>query len=199
MEFMQIAKSRYATKKFNSQMVPKEKIEQLEEMIRLSASSFGVMPWQVKVIADAATKEKLAPASFNQQQITTCSHLFVFCADTDLEGRAKSLYGAMRTSGVPAENLAGFAKYLDGFITTLPSDQRLSWAQRQLYIAVGNAINGAKALGFDSCPMEGFDPAAYGKILGLPANLTPSALVTVGYAADVARPKVRLEKKDLFF
>lgn len=199
MDFMQIVKDRYATKKFDNKKVPQEKIAELEEMIRLSASSFGLQPMHIKVVSDAETKEKLLPATWNQPQITTCSHLFVFCADTDLESRAKLLYAAMRSAGTPAGNVEGFSKMLDGFIANLAAEQRLPWAQKQLYIAVGNALNGAKALGFDSCPMEGFDATAYGKILGLPAHLVPSVLVPVGYPADVPGKKVRLNKSDLFF
>lgn len=196
---MQIVKARYATKKFDGKKVPQEKIAELEEMIRFSASSFGLQTYRIKVITDAATKEKLLPATWNQPQITSCSHLFVFCADTDLEGRAKLLYDAMSSAGVPAQNVEGFTKMLDGFITNLPVEQRLIWAQKQAYLAMGNALNGAKALGLDSCPMEGFDAVAYAKILGLPAHLVPTVLVPVGYADDTPRAKVRLNKSDLFF
>ena len=199
MDFMQIVKDRYATKKFDGKTIPQEKITELEEMIRLSASSFGLQTYRIKVVTDAETKEKLLPASWNQPQITTCSHLFVFCADTDLESRAKLLYEAMGSAGVPAQNVEGYAKLVDGFIAGLGAEQRLIWAQKQAYIAMGNALNGAKALGFDSCPMEGFDSAAYAKILELPANLVPTLVVPVGYADDTPKPKVRLNKSDIFF
>ncbi|HQT44747.1 MAG TPA: nitroreductase family protein, partial [Candidatus Micrarchaeota archaeon] len=136
MDFMQIVKSRYATKKFDGKTVPQEKIEQLEEIIRFSASSFGLQTYRIKVVSDAATKEKLLPATWNQPQITTCSHLFVFCADTDLESRTKLLYDAMGSAGVPAINVEGFSKMLDGFIAKLSKEQRLVWAQKQAYIAM---------------------------------------------------------------
>lgn len=46
--------------------------------------------------------------------------------------------------------------------------------------------------------MEGFSPEKYSEILNLPKNLVPTVLVTIGYAADKPRPKLRYPKKDLF-
>ncbi len=78
-------------------------------------------------------------------------------------------------------------------------DQVLNWAQKQCYIALGNGINGAKSLGFDSCPMEGFDAEQYSKILSLPKNLVPTVIMPVGYAVDAPRTKIRFSNEDLFF
>ncbi|VVC02086.1 malonic semialdehyde reductase RutE [uncultured archaeon] len=199
MEFSDIAQKRYATKSFDGRMVDAEKIERLMELIRLSCSSFNIQPWRIKVISDAATKQALLPSAWNQPQITTCSHLLVFCADTELEKRAKELYSLMRSSGVPEANVAGLAKVMDGFIAAMPAEKRLVWAQKQCYIAMGNALNGAKSLGLDSCPMEGFIPDKFAEVLKLPSNLVPTLVVPVGYANDTPYPKLRFEKKDVFF
>ena len=77
-------------------------------------------------------------------------------------------------------------------------EQKKSWAQKQTYIALGNALNGAKALGFDSCPMEGFNPEEYSKILALPKNIIPSVLCAIGYAADEPPTKIRFEIDEIF-
>jgi nitroreductase len=59
------------------------------------------------------------------------------------------------------------------------------------------AIYAAKSLGVDSCPMAGFDPACYAKVLKLPANLVPTMLVPIGYPADKPMLKVRFPKEDI--
>src|SRR3989338_1034177 len=86
MEFIEIIRNRYATKKFDGRQVPEDRVAKLKEMIRLAPSSFNIQPWKIKVITDKETKEKLLPVSYNQPQVTTCSHLLVFCANTDIEG-----------------------------------------------------------------------------------------------------------------
>ncbi|MAF35910.1 NAD(P)H-dependent oxidoreductase [archaeon] len=198
MEFKEIVETRYATKRFDGQVLSGEKIDQLLEIIRMSASSFGLQPYVIKIVTDDAVKKELMPASFGQEQITTCSHLLVFCANLDVKGRIDEYAKLMGKSGVPQENIMPYIDVMKKFEAGLDEQGKLSWAQRQTYIAVGNAINGAKSLGFDSCPMEGFDPKAYSEILKLPENLIPSVLVTVGYAADEPKPKLRYPKHVLF-
>ncbi len=192
MEFKEIVQKRYATKSFDGKTVPQEKIDELFEIIRLSASSFNLQPWKIKVIHDKETKEKLAPASWNQPQIASCSHLLVFCADTNIKENIAKI--DKMTGG----NAKEYVKMMEDFEAKMPADKKLSWAQRQVYLAVGNAINGAKSLGFDSCPMEGFNPEEYAKILKLPKNLVPTTVVPVGYASDTPRPKMRFAKKEVF-
>ncbi len=84
------------------------------------------------------------------------------------------------------------------FIKTLNQEQRLVWAQKQVYIALSNALNGAKALGFDSCPMEGFSPKDFAKAPNLPKNIVPTVLAPVGFASDKPRKKLRFERDEVF-
>jgi nitroreductase len=201
MKFDEIVKQRYATKKFDGKTIPNEQIEHLKDMIRFSASSYNVQPWKVKIVTDQKIKEKLQIASYNQPQISTCSHLLVFCADLNLLDKTKKLANVMRLQKVPEENIKGYMEMVNGFISTLSDNDKLVWAQKQAYLALGNALNGAKALGFDSCPMEGFNATEYAKILKLPATLVPTIVCPVGYAAkdDAKRTKIRFSKEEMFF
>ncbi len=197
MDFKGIVGSRYATKKFDGKPVPQEKIDALLDLIRMSASSFGLQPWKIRVVADAKTKESLMEASYNQAQITSCSHLLVLCTRTDTDELVKEWARMLEEGGVPAESVKSSVDMVNGTISRLSKEQLLAWNQKQVYLALGNALNGAKSLGFDSCPMEGFDPVQYAKILKLPANLVPTVLVPVGYAADSPRPKLRFPVKQI--
>jgi len=199
MEFKDIVKKRYATKKFDGKKIPQEKFDELLEIIRMSASSFGLQPWKIKIIEDEELKEKLFPVSRNQQQIITCSHLLVFCADLDIKSHINRYCEIMRENGIPEEKIEKTKNSMTASMEKKDEAQFLNWAQRQVYLAVGNAINGAKSLGFDSCPMEGFEPEGYSKVLELPNNLLPSTLVTVGYAADEPKKKLRFSREDMFF
>jgi nitroreductase len=87
----------------------------------------------------------------------------------------------------------------ENFFLKIPPEQQLAWAQHHVFLALGNALNGAKSLGLDSCPMGGFDPKEYARILKLPPGLVPTMLCPVGYAADKPMPKFRFPAKELFF
>jgi len=197
--FHDIVMSRYATKKFDGKKIPEELVTELFDIIRYAPSGLNVQPWKVKVITDQKLKAKLAPVSRNQPQITSCSHLLVFCADTDFAGHAAKMEQVMRKGKVPEENITEYAATMREFIKQFPKERVRPWAQQNLFLALANALQGAKALGFDSCPMGGFDADAYAKILDLPPTLVPTMLCPLGYAADTPKPKFRLPRDEVFF
>jgi len=196
--FETLVSTRYATKKFDGKEVNEKTMQRLYEMIRLAPSSLNIQPWKIIAVKNAKLKERLKKASYDQEQITSCSHLLVFCTDTNTDGLIARLENGMRQSGVPESSVQGFIGMVKGFLSGLTdAEAKKAWLQRQVYLAVENALLGAKALGLDSCPMEGFLPAEYSKILGLPDNLIPTVVVPVGFASDKPRKKFRLELKDI--
>ncbi|HVN65856.1 MAG TPA: NAD(P)H-dependent oxidoreductase [Methanomicrobiales archaeon] len=199
MEFKDIVMQRYATKKFDGRKVPGAKMKELFELIRFAPSALNVQPWKIKVITDQKMKEQLRPATYDQNQVTTCSHLLVFCANTDFEGLLGRLEKLMRQAKVPGDDVKVVMEMARGYFLTPPPEVRLAMAQHHVYLAMGNAVNGAKSLGLDSCPMGGFDPVEYARILGLPAHLVPTMLCPVGYAADKPWPKIRFPVSEIFF
>jgi nitroreductase / dihydropteridine reductase len=197
MNFTDIVMQRYATKKFDGRKISDELINQLLDLVRFAPSALNVQPWKIKVITDQQIKEQLKPAAFNQEQITTCSHLLVFCADPDYNGLIKRLGDLLKANKVPSEVQTTILTMAQNFADQMTPEQRLSWSQAQTYLALGNALNGAKALGFDSCPMGGFNQAEFTRILNIPAPLVPVMLCPVGYAADTPMPKMRFPIEDI--
>ena len=199
MEFKDIVMQRYATKKFDGKKVPEAKMKELYELIRFAPSALNVQPWKVKVVTDPKVKEQLKPAAWGQEQITTCSHLLVFCANTDFAGLIGRVEKAMRERKIPEDMVKMVREMSENFFLKIPPEQQLAWAQHHVFLALGNALNGAKSLGLDSCPMGGFDPKEFARILALPPNLVPTMLCPVGYAADRPMPKFRFSVEEIFF
>jgi nitroreductase / dihydropteridine reductase len=199
MEFKDLVLHRYAAKRFDGRKIDPERVDQLLEMIRFAPSALNIQPWKIKIITDQKTKEQLKPASWDQEQITTCSHLLVFCANSDIGGLINKLEIEMKKAAVPPEAVGMIMQLARDLLGTMDPGQQLVWAQHHVFLALGNALNGAKSLGFDSCPMGGFDPAEYSRILGLPPTLVPTMLCPIGFAADKPMPKMRFKKEDIFF
>jgi nitroreductase/dihydropteridine reductase len=199
MDFTKIVMSRYATKKFDGKKIPEKKVDELLELVRFAPSAINLQPWKIRIVTDQKEKEQLKSAAFNQDQITTCSHLLVFCADPDYESLIKRLGALLKKSGAPEEMQKMVLGMAVNFTTPMSPEQRLAWSQAQTYLALGNALNGAKALGFDSCPMGGFDPKEFSRILKIPPPLVPVMLCPIGYAADKPMQKVRFAKEDIVF
>ncbi len=198
MKFDEIVMSRYAVKSFNGEKIPQEKIDKLLELIRFAPSSANTQPWKILVISDPSMKAELSAAAWNQPQITTCSHLLVFCADTDLTTRVKEIEAHLIDQGSHPDDIKGYLAMIDGMDKGMQGEHRLSFSKAQTFLALGNALNGSKSLGFDSCPMGGFDDKAFSKILKLPDHIVPVALCAIGYANDKPRAKHRLAKKLIF-
>ena len=204
--FIQDANWRYATKKFDAtKKVSTEDLATLKEAIRLSASSYGLQPYQVLIVENPEVRAQLQPVSWGQSQIVDASHLFVFAIETNYGDSQIDAYinNIIETRGVPAEAVEGYAQMMKGNISSLPEDVRNNWAAKQAYIALANLLNAAAELKIDVTPMEGFVPAEYDKILGLPEKGLHATLVaTIGYRSEEdatqGYKKVRKSNEDLF-
>jgi nitroreductase / dihydropteridine reductase len=197
MEFKQLLMERYATKTFDGRDIGQEKLDAILDMTRYTPSAINLQPWKVKVISDKATLEKLSPLAMDQPQVKTCSHLLVFCANTDFEGNAAKLVSGMRKAGVPEENVSGMEAFMGKFIKNMTPAYRLSEAQAHAFMAALTAIYAARSVGVDSCPMQGFNAAGFANVLGLPVTLIPTLIVPLGFPADKPMHKTRFSKEDL--
>ncbi|MGD0743876.1 MAG: NAD(P)H-dependent oxidoreductase [Verrucomicrobiota bacterium] len=197
---------RYATKVFDpGRKIPAEVWYTLERALVLSPSSYGLQPYRFLVINDPSTRAGLLPHSWNQKQVVDASHYVVFTARTQMtESDVEKLIA--RTADVrkiPAASLNFYRDMMLGDLVKGPRSQiALEWATRQAYIALGNLMTCAAVLGVDACPMEGFVPAEYDRVLGLENSGYASVVCcALGYRAAgdkyAGLPKVRFEIKDL--
>jgi len=197
---------RYATKKFDAQKsLSEEDVAKLQKSIQLSASSYGLQPYEVFVISDKETKEKLKAAAWNQSQLTDASHVFVFVGLKKLNEAYIDAYleNISKIREVQVQDLCGLKDMLTSNILGKSEDQQSIWAQKQAYIALGNLLSAAAHLKIDTCPMEGFDAEKFDEILGISGtNLTTAVIATAGYRSNEDQlqhaKKVRKQEEELF-
>lgn len=197
---------RYATKEFDSsKKIPTETIAALQEALVLTPSSFGLQPWKFFIVEDQSVKDQFPAVSWNQLQPKDCSHLVVLAAKTDYKRENVGEFVARMAvvRGVSEESLAGYEQFAGGFVDTASEQGWIdTWAQKQVYIALGQLMFAAAALGVDACPMEGIDLAAYDKILGLEGSGYSTVVACpLGYRSGTDKyasaPKVRFKKSEL--
>ena len=179
-QLLQALQWRYATKTFDSKCkIPATTWATLQETLVLSASSVGLQPYQFVVVNDPATRAKLMPHTWNQRQVVDASHFVVFAARTAMTEAEidRLLSRIVEVRGGSREALAGYRQMMTGNLLGKEASAGIPhWAARQAYLALGNLLTCAALLGVDTCPMEGFVPAEFDKLLGL---------TTQGYAAVV--------------
>jgi len=182
--FIDNLNKRYATKAMNGEVVPQAKIDNILEAIRLAPTSSGLQPFEVFVITNKETKAQIREIAWNQPQVTDCSHLLVFAAwDNYTADRINFMFDL--TNEVRGFKNEGWENYRQMLLTNYPKrdpETNFESAARQTYIALMAAIIQATYDGVDSTPMEGFEPAALDKILGLAEkNLRSTLLLPLGY------------------
>jgi nitroreductase len=162
---------RYATKKFD----PTKKIsaadwKAIEDALVLTPSSYGLQPWKFIVVQNQEIKDKLTAASWNQKQVSECSHMLVLAALNKMSTSYVEHFIA-RTAEVRGMNVADLGGFQTMLVKNIVEGNQVKnvteWATKQCYIALGNAMTVASVLGIDACPMEGIDPQKYDEILNL--------------------------------
>jgi nitroreductase len=205
MSFLKNIEWRYATKSFDTnKKVSDVDLSTITEAIRMTPTSFGLQPYHFYIVTNQEIKDKIQAAAWNQPQVGTSSHLIIFAARNDIKENTNEYFDLISGGNVEVRaSLKGYEDMVSGFADRAIAGGFVStWAAKQTYIAQGFAMAALAELQIDSCPMEGFDPAAVGTILGLPENLTVSLLLPIGYRNEGDGPrtphKVRFSKEVLF-
>lgn len=179
---------RYAVKKFDTnKALSTLQIETLKEAFNLTATSYGLQPLKLVVINNKNVQKELVTASFNQPQVLEASHLLVICipkhyAITEVEEYFNLVKKIRET---PDAVINPFKTFLTAEISKKTQEELLVWNRNQAYIALGNLLTVCALEQIDACPMEGFVPTKYDKILDLDKhNLTATLVLPVGFRAE---------------
>lgn len=193
---------RYATKQFDpGKKIDTEKIDILLESLRLAPSSFGLQPWKFIVITNQELKNELRQHSWDQSQISDCSHLVVHCVLRNIEQSDidNFIQFTADSSGMDPSHLDQYKQMMSAALLSRSEAEQLSWSQKQVYISQGILLEAAALLEVDACPMEGFSSLDYDRVLNLAdSRYTATVLTALGYRSEEDKyakaPKIRYPK-----
>ncbi len=176
MSFLDLAKSRYTTKKYNPEkIISEDDICQLKEILRLSPSSIDSQPWKFIFVSDKEMKKRLAQVSyFNEHKINAASHVVVFYALDDVKAFEDRI-----TQGYPE----GAVTYYNNLMKPRPQAEIKAWMAHQVYLSLGFFLAACASMKIDSTPMEGINLDEYARVLPL-QGYRPLFAVAIGYRAD---------------
>ncbi len=187
MELLAAIRARRSVKHYDpAHKMTDEEVRHLFEFVALTPSSFNMQNWHFVVVRNQETKEKLCAASWNQAQVKDASLTIILCGNMDAY---KKVERYLRLAPDEIKDL--FTKMIPGFYGE--NDQLLrDEACRSIGLAAMNMMLMAKDMGYDSCPLIGFDPKQVGEICALPDTQIPLMMVTIGKALEPARPRMGL-------
>jgi len=185
MDTFDAIEQRRAIKQFD----PDHRLSETEETRLLSAAllsptAFNIQHWRLAAVRDPALRQRIRAHAWDQAQVTDASLLLVLCADLNAWDKDPARYWRnasddVRDFMVPA---------IDGYYRDRDQVQR-DEAMRSCGIVAQTLMLGAKSMGYDSCPMDGFDFEAVGALIHLPDDHVIAMMLAIGRATAPAWPR----------
>jgi nitroreductase len=159
-------------------------VEQLMSLALLSPTAFNIQNWRFVLVRDPELRKQVRAVSWDQAQVTEASLLVVLTADLKSWARQPERYWRNAPKEVQDYLVPAIHNYYNG------KDQvQRDEAMRSCGMAAMTLMLSAKAMGYDSCPMDGFDFDAVGKLINLPQDHVVAMFVAIGKPLQPARAR----------
>ncbi len=184
MEFSQLVHQRQSVKSYDpGKNISDGELKELFEDVILSPSSFNLQHWTFIAVRGHETKKQLKDAAWGQQQVEDSPVTLLVCGKLDAHEDAPEIYAE-----APPEIREKMLPLIKNFYTN--KDQLVrDEAIRSASLAAMTLMYSAKARGWDTCPIIGFDPDAVFRILKLTPNYIPVMMMALGFQKDAPRPR----------
>jgi len=185
MEIIDAIQSRRSHKVFDEshKLTPSE-IDKLMKLAILSPTAFNIQHWRFIIITDQKLRQQIRKVSWDQSQVTDASLLIVLTGDLMAWNKDPKRYWKNAPEKVQDYLIPAIFDYYHG----KPQVQR-DEVMRSCGMAAMNLMLTAKDLGYDSCPMDGFDFEQVSKLLELPEDHIPAMFVAIGKSMQKPWPR----------
>jgi nitroreductase len=160
-------------------VMPEEDLAELIRLTKLAPSSFNMQNYRILVVRDAEVRQQIRAAAWDQPQVTDASVLFILCADLTAHQENPSTYWAHAPQEV--QDILGpmIQPFYEGKDTLIRDE-----AMRSSALAGMTLMLAAKGMGYDSCPMIGFDGEKVAELINLPKHYALSFMIPAGKQAQ---------------
>lgn len=177
--------SRRSVKQFDpTHSLTEQEVENLLSLAMLSPTAFNIQHWRFLLVRDTQLRQKIRQVAWDQAQVTDASLLVIVCADLNAWQKQPERYWRNAPQATRDFLLPAIHAYYHG----KPQVQR-DEAMRSCGMAAQTLMLSAKAMGYDSCPMDGFDFDEVGKLINLPKDHVISMFVAIGKALQPAQAR----------
>ncbi len=177
--------SRRSVKQFDpAHQMTEPDIEKLLSLAILSPTAFNIQHWRFVRVRNNELRQQIRKLAWDQAQVTDASLLIVLCADLNAWNKQPERYWRSAPQAAQDFLLPAIAQYYHG----KPQTQR-DETMRSCGIAAQTIMLAAKSMGYDSCPMDGFDFEQVGKLINLPEDHVISMFIAIGKALQPAQPR----------
>ena len=177
--------ARRAVKHYDASFVlPAADEAKLLDLARQAPTSFNLQNWRIVNVKDKALRLEIRAAAWDQAQVTDASLLFVFAADLKAHERNPARYWTDAPKEAQDILVPMIRPFYDGR-DWLARDEGM----RSVGFAAQTIMLAAKAMGYDSCPMIGFDLDKVSALVRVPADHVIAMMLAIGKGTKPAWPK----------
>lgn len=185
MNTLEAIRSRRSIKQYDANhTMSQEEIDKILSLAILSPTAFNIQNWRFVTVADPALRKQIREAAWDQSQVTDTSLFIIMCADLKSWEKKPERYW----ENAPQEVQDFMLPAIENYYRDKDQVQR-DEAMRSCGIAAQTLILAAKALGYDSCPMDGFDYESVGKLINLPDDHVIAMFVAIGKGTKEPWPR----------
>ena len=185
MQVTEAIKARRSIKAFDAKhKMTQAEINALMSLAMLSPTAFNIQNWRFVLVTDAALRKQIRAVSWDQAQVEEASLLIVLTADLKSWEKQPARYWKNAPQPVQDFLVPAIGQYYDG-----REQVQRDEAMRSCGMAAMTIMLAATEMGYDTCPMDGFDFDAVSKLLNLPIDHTPAMFVVVGKAIQAPWPR----------
>jgi len=185
METFDAIRARRAVKHFDaSHIMSAEEVKEILSLAVLSPTAFNIQNWRFVVIDDPALRKKIREASWNQSQVTNTSLFIILCADLKAWEKEPRRYWSKAAKETQDFMVPAIENYYRG-----KEQVQRDKAMHSCGMVVQTIMFAAKSLGYDSCPMDGFDFDKVAQLIHLPEDHVIAMFVAIGKGAKEAWPR----------
>ena len=174
-----IAESRRSVRQFLDEPVPDADVQEILRLTGLAPSASNVQTWRWAVVRTPDMIERLVPAMAGANQATLANAPVGIVLYSDGVQTLESLEDIMHP-GMGAEEVAKRAAGMRERLSQMEPERLAEWAKTHTFIALGQIVLVARAMGYDTATMGGFDQEAIKETLGLPATATVTSVIALG-------------------
>lgn len=199
--FETVLKERRSVRRYDPAVqISEQELKQMLTEATLAPSGANLQPWKFMVITDPALKEQLLPIANNQIQVVEASAVIAVLGDLEAYKQADKIYSSAVAAGYMAEEVKQkLVANLTGYLKNLDPNAVKSYAFLDCGIVSAQIMLVAKAHGYDTVAMAGFNAAKLIEAYRIPERYAPAILIAVGKAAQPGHPTVRLPIEDVTF
>ena len=205
-ELSSIIRERHSIRHYDANFkISEDEIKEIIKEAVYAPSGNNLQSWRFLIITDQKLKEEIFTVSNDQRQVLEASALIIILGDLKGYEHVDLIYSRSVKEGLVTEEFKNekIAKVKDTFEKESARYGNPNW-KRDLVLIDGSLaamqlMLAAKAKGYGTVPMIGYNTVKLRKILNIPDRYVNVMMIPIGKATEPAHPTIRLGVDEITF